>query len=113
MTNLLAAATLASLAAAVPRLKSITAPPTPVMLICSLVSVVAPSYVLAAATVAVALLTTNDLASPAKKLTPGAFAEVSVGVRVRLYVPALRVLDNVVLMAIVPVISPVLMVIVL
>ena len=58
-------------------------------------------------------LTTNDLASPAKKLTPGAFTEVSVGVRVKLYEPALRVLLNVVLMAIVPVMSPELMVMVL
>ena len=65
-----------------------------------------------AATVAVALLTTNDFAVPGKKVTPGAFAEVSVvGVRVRSYVPALRVLDNIVLILILPVISPVLIVI--
>ena len=52
----MAVATLASLAAAVPKVKSITAPPTPVILIWGAVSVVAPSYVLVAATVAVAAL---------------------------------------------------------
>jgi hypothetical protein len=74
------------------------------MLICGLVSVVLLSYVLVAATLAVALLTTNDFASPARNETPGTPVSSSVGVNVRVFVPALRVELKVVLISIVPVI---------
>ena len=57
-----------------------------------------------AATVAVALFTTNDLASPARNETPGTPVSSSVGVNVRVFVPALRVELKAVLMLIVPVI---------
>ncbi len=61
-----------------------------------------------AVTVAVALFTTNDLVSPAKKLTLGDPLKDKVGVSVRLYVSALSVELKVVLIAIVPVIPAIL-----
>ena len=66
--------------------------------------VVLPSYVFEALNVTVFGLTTNDLALPAKKVTPGYPLKDRVGVSVRLYVFALRVEVNVRLIAIVPVI---------
>ena len=87
--------------------------PTPVPMVTAPVNDVLPSYTFEALNVTVFGLTTNDLASPAKKVTPDTLPNVSVGLSVRLYVPALMALFNVVLIAIVPVISPELMVMLL